>query len=360
MAANQKIRIGILGTASIAQKFISGQKSLGSCEVVAIASRTLDRAKEFATKWGIPKAYGSYDDLINDSQIDLVYIPLPTSLHKEYTIKSAQKGKHVICEKPLAPTYEDALEMVKACLNNKVQFMDGTYWTHYIRTKSVQNHFGEIGRIKTVSSKFCWIVNDEENIRRKLDTEPLGANGDLGWYCLGVILFGFGYELPDKVFGTAHFTSKTTPNLSLTGIMWFADGRSAHYDCTFGEETRQWVDFTGDKGSISLDDFVIPWSSKFSFGSKAKREENISQFTVTHYPGQSREVVVESALLQEQQMIEDMCNIIKSGKIDMFWVEVALKTHLLVCLTLKSATEGEVVSVPKDLVNSGLKSLARF
>jgi len=328
---------------------MAGQKSLVSCEVVAIASRTLDRAKEFANKWGIPKSYGSYDDLVNDSQIDMVYIPLPTSLHKEYTIKSAQKGKHVICEKPLAPTYEDALEMVKACLNNKVQFMDGTYWTHYTRTKSIQNHFGEIGKIKTVASKFTWKMEDPENVRSKLDTEPLGANGDLGWYCSRATLFGFGYELPDKVFGTAHYTSKTAPNNSLTAVLWFNDGRSAHYDCTFGEETRQWVDCTGDNGSIFVDDFVIPWSSKFSFGNDAKEKENISKFTVTHYPGKSREIVVDSPLLQEQQMIEDMCNIIKSGKIDLFWVEVALKTHLLVCLTLKSATEGVVVNVTKDL-----------
>jgi len=347
--ATTKIRIGILGTASIANKFMFGQKSLESCEVVAIASRTLERAKQFANKWGIPNVFSSYDDLVNDPKIDLVYIPLPTSLHKEYTIKCAQKGKHVICEKPLAPTYKDAVEMVKTCLNNNVQFMDGTYWTHSDRTKILQQHFGETGGIKTVSTKFTWLIDDPNNIRRNLTTEPLGAIGDLGWYCVRAILFGFGYELPDKVFGTAFYTSQDTPNSSLTGLMWYNDGRSAHYDCTFGESTRQWMELAGNNGSIYVDDYVVPWSSKWSFGDEASVPEKSGSFKVTHYPGKSRDIVVKFSLEEEQQMIEDMCKIIKSGKLDMFWVEVALKTHLLVELTLKSAKEGVVVSVPKEL-----------
>jgi len=345
--AQRKIRIGILGTALIANKFMAGQKSLGSCEVVSIASRTQERATVFATKWGIPKTYCTYDLLVNDPSIDLVYIPLPTTLHKEWTIKSAQKGKHVICEKPLAPNYEDVLEMVKECQKNNVQFMDGTYWTHSQRTKILQQHLNETGGVRTVASKFTWIL-PPDNIRQDFSTEPLGALGDLGWYCARATLFGFNYELPEKLFGIAHAISTTVPNFSFSAILWYSDGRSAHFDCTFGEATRQWVEFSGKDASVRVDDFVVPWNSRVSFLEQAEPEPENTNFTVIKYPGKSRQVVVNEKLSQEQQMIEDMCEIILSGKLNPFWVEVALKTHLLLVLLMKSAADGVPVSVPKN------------
>jgi len=350
MAAPKKVTIGILGSAQIAHKFMAGQKTLDSCEVLAIASRTKERATAFATKWSIPKSYSSYQELIDDPSIELIYIPLPTSLHKEWTIKSAQKGKHVICEKPLAPNYEDALEMVKECLKNNVQFMDGTYWTHANRTQIIHKHFSEIGGVQTVSSKFTWAGMESDNIRRNFDTEPLGALGDLGWYCARATLFGFNYYLPDYVFGTASYKFANEPNYSFTGLMWYNDGRSAHYDCTFGESTRQWVEYSGSEGCIYVDDFVIPWNSQVTFNNSAEETpESISKFKVVKYPGKSREVSVNWKFVEEQDMIEDMCKIVRSGKLDPFWVEAALKTHLLLILSLKSAKDGVPITVPKEL-----------
>jgi len=94
---------------------------------------------------------------------------------------------------------------------------------------------------------------------------------------------------------------------------------------------------------------VLPWNSRFNFGEHHSEPENITRFKISHFPGITREVVVDYGITQEQKMIDDMCKIIKSGKVDLFWVEVALKTQLLLILSEKSAKEGVIVNVPKDL-----------
>src|SRR5205085_3315711 len=122
-------------------------------ELIGIASRALDRAQESATKNGIPKAFGSYEALLDDPDIDAVYNPLPNTLHAEWTKKAAERGKHVMCEKPLCPTAAEAQDLVNYCRGRNVTLMDGFMWPHHPRTARLRQFLdaGGIGEVRRVS-----------------------------------------------------------------------------------------------------------------------------------------------------------------------------------------------------------------
>jgi len=125
MKNDQTVQWGIIGCARIAATaLIPGVKSSANGDVLAVASRGLEKAQEYARQFDIPRAYGSYEELLDDPEIQAVYVPLPNSLHKEWTIKAAQKGKHVLCEKPIACCAADAQEMSAACRDKGVLLME--------------------------------------------------------------------------------------------------------------------------------------------------------------------------------------------------------------------------------------------
>ena len=125
--AQGNVRWGIIGTAEIAKKVVAGMHDAANAEVVGIASRSLDRAEAWASEHGVPRAFGSYEDMLADDHIDAVYLPVPTAFRNEWIEKAARAGKHVYAEKPLADGIEDAIAV---CKEHGVQFMDGTMWVH--------------------------------------------------------------------------------------------------------------------------------------------------------------------------------------------------------------------------------------
>ena len=132
--AKDKLRWGVLGVASIYERVRPAFATACNAELRAIASRSLDRARQAAQIAHIPAAYGSYDELVNDPAIDAVYIPLPNSMHAEWTRQAARRGKHVLCEKPLTPTAAEAQSLVDYCRSEGVCLMDGFMWPHHPRT----------------------------------------------------------------------------------------------------------------------------------------------------------------------------------------------------------------------------------
>ena len=137
MAQPRKTRWGFLSTAEIGNKVITAIQRSGTAEVVAVASRVLEKAQKFATRHNIPVAYGSYDDLLEDKSIECVYIPLPSGLKREWAIKAAEHGKHVLVEKPFC-SEADVQAMNAACERCGVLFMDGTMWVHHKRADLVE------------------------------------------------------------------------------------------------------------------------------------------------------------------------------------------------------------------------------
>src|SRR5262245_26520427 len=164
-----KLRWGILGVANINNRLQPAFAKAANAELRAIASRSLDRAQAAAKTAGIPVAHGSYEALLDDPTIDIIYNPLPNNLHGEWTKKAAERRKHVLCEKPLCQTAAEAQEVVDFCRAKNVKLMDGFMWPHHPRTAKLRQFLdaGGIGEVRRVSGSFTFPLKPLEpsNIR---------------------------------------------------------------------------------------------------------------------------------------------------------------------------------------------------
>src|SRR5262245_38236095 len=192
---------GISGSADIARKNWRAIRSAGNSTLTAVASRDAARAKKFIDECQsdtpfvpAPAACGSYEELLRRPDVDAVYIPLPTGIRREWVVKAAEAGKHVLCEKPCGPTAADVRAMLDACKAKKVQFMDGVMFMHSARLpllRKVLDDGESVGAVRRITSQFCFSGPEEfmrKNIRVSGDLEPLGALGDLGWYTIRLSL----------------------------------------------------------------------------------------------------------------------------------------------------------------------------
>jgi len=321
----QVVRWGILGTARIAEKITRAIKLADGAELIAIASRNEQRARQWAKEHGLDRAYGSYRALIEDPEIDAVYIPLPPSMHMEWTIKAAEQGKHVLCEKPLASNADEGQAMVTACKNRNVQLMDGVIWVHHERTQMMKKILdeGSLGLLRRVTAAFSfhWDEVPNDNIRLKKELAG-GCLGDLGYYCVRAILWALG-DLPTGVYATARYRNAVDFNLS--GMLWFQGERIGSFDCGFDTVMRKWFEIAGTQGSLVCEDFVIPW------------DERTARFWV-HRGSKDVDHKVKGCI-QEVRMIEQFVHHVRTGELDDRWPNEALQT-MRVCDSLReSATK---------------------
>jgi predicted dehydrogenase len=240
----------------------------------------------------LSQTYSSYAELLADPEIDAVYIPLPPSMHCEWTIKAAEAGKHVLCEKPLAVTTAEAIEMAAACERAGVQLMDGVMWVHHDRTEKIRAQIrqGVLGtpRRVTAAFSFCYHEIPTDNIRLSAELAG-GCLGDLGYYCVRAIQRAFEGEMPQRVFATARLLRGVDFNLS--ALFWFANEKMASIDCGFDIAMRQWFEIAGTRHSIVCDDFVLPLSNEKS------------RFWVHDGEGKNEEHAI-GPCIQEVRMIE--------------------------------------------------------
>ncbi|MFF2481846.1 Gfo/Idh/MocA family protein [Paenibacillus sp. NPDC058071] len=256
-----KFKWGIIGSANIAvQKVIPGiqQSELG--EVTAIASRGIDKAEEAAKKLGITKAYGSYEALLADKEIDAVYIPLPNHLHKEWTIKAAKAGKHVLCEKPIALTAAEAKEMIDVCREEGVVLAEAFMYRHHPRYDQIRALIaaGEIGDIRGISGAFTF--NAPENLANVRFQSEWGGGAiyDVGCYPLSAARLLLGKE-PEAV--TVHsFFAETHDGVDMmsSGLAEFSDGVALRFDCGMWAESRNQLEIVGSQGRIELPNAFAP------------------------------------------------------------------------------------------------------
>lgn len=192
---------GIIGCADIAKKFVRSIHQSSRGHLVAVGSRTLEKVQQFALETGLTDArlYGSYQEVLDDPNVQAVYIPLPTTLHLEWVKLAAAAGKHILLEKPVALNAEDFQQMIEVCKQKNVFLMDGTMFMHHPRTLALQEILQnpEAGKLRRVNACFNFSTDEEflaTNIRVRSDGDPLGVLGDLGWYCirLGLVAFGRG------------------------------------------------------------------------------------------------------------------------------------------------------------------------
>lgn len=254
-----KVKWGVLSTADIARKKVVPAMLRGrNLEVVAVASRNQDKAEDFAKALGLPKTHGSYEDLLADSDVECVYIPLPNHMHVPWAIKALQAGKHVLCEKPVAMNAGQARELVEeASKHPGLKIMEAFMYRHHpqwIEAKRIV-HSGGVGELRSVQSFFSYFNVDPGNIRNSVKAGG-GAMMDIGCYCVSLARFLFDAE-PDSIRGLVDIDPRFGTDRTCTGIMAFGE-RSASFACSTQLEDYQRVNILGDKGRVEI---MIPFNA---------------------------------------------------------------------------------------------------
>ncbi|MBT2291268.1 Gfo/Idh/MocA family oxidoreductase [Paenibacillus albidus] len=251
----QKLRWGIMGCAQIA--IGSVMPAIQDSErgvIVAIASRGLEKSSAVAADFGIEKAYGSYEELLADPEIDAVYIPLPNHLHREWVIRAAEAGKHVLCEKPIALDSREAAEMVKACKEAGVHLAEAYMYRHHPRIAELQEIIasGEIGELRSIRGTFTYNdAEDKSNIRFKAAWGG-GSLYDVGCYPLSAARLLFGTE-PEAVTVHGIFSAEhDNVDMMASGLVEFPGGVSLIFDCGMWAFNRQLLEILGTEGRIEV------------------------------------------------------------------------------------------------------------
>lgn len=249
-----KVRWGVLGAAKIAlRKVIPAMQKGRNCEVVAIASRTLEKAQTAADELQLARAYGSYDELVADTGIDAVYNPLPNHLHVPWSIRSLEAGKHVLCEKPIGSSVIDAMALVEAAREHpRLKLMEAfmyRFHPQWIKARELVRD-RRIGRLRTIQSFFSYFNRDPLDIRNRADW---GGGGllDIGCYPISLSRFLFDAE-PVRVFGSVEMDPEFNVDRRASGILQFADGDSA-FTCSTQLAPHQRVNIFGTHGSIEIE-----------------------------------------------------------------------------------------------------------
>jgi predicted dehydrogenase len=255
----QKINWGILSTANIGvKKVIPAMRRAEHCNIIGIASRDLAKAKSVAAELGIPKTYGSYEDLLADPEIQAVYIPVPNHLHVPWSIKALQAGKHVLCEKPIAMTTVEAQSLVdEAKRHPHLKVMEAFMYRFHPQWQRAQQlvRDGKIGKLKTIQSFFSYHNINPQNIRNQAD---IGGGGmmDIGCYNGSSSRFIFERE-PKRACGIVEYDPVFKTDRLASGMLDFGDG-TATFTCATQLSPYQRVNIFGTDGRIEIE---IPFNA---------------------------------------------------------------------------------------------------
>jgi len=271
---NEIVKWGIVSTADINRKLIPGAHASEKVELVAVASRDQARADAYAREWGIPRAYGTYEALLADPDIEAVYISLPNTLHCEWSIKAVEAGKHVLCEKPLTRHPDEAAAAFDAAERAGRLLSEAFMYRHNPQTRRLAQlvEEGAIGELRLVRSTFSYGLYDVENIRLRTDLEG-GALMDVGCYNVsGSRLLG---GEPERVWGEAWYGPSGT-DWVFTGTMRFPGDVIATFDCGTALPNRDELEAIGSEGSLFLDD---PWHCQAP-GIELRRDDGVERIEV--------------------------------------------------------------------------------
>ena len=347
----KKIRFGFLSTANICQKNWRSVLDTGNSIVTAVASRDLARSRRFIAKMQgeapfdtTPAALGSYEELIESPDVDAIYIPLPTGLRKEWVLRAAAAGKHVLCEKPCGTSAADVRDMIAACKKHRVQFMDGVMFMHnprMARLRKILDDGESIGQIKRITSNFSFRMDPKaygKNVRINSELEPAGCLGDLGWYCIRIILFAMKGKMPREVRGRVLSEMRAGKTLAPVPVdfsaeLIFDDDTSAGFYCSFIAQYQNWVQVSGTKGWLLVPDFTHP-NDNHEPGFQLNQKE--VRIKCCHCRGRHSDSL---EFAQQTNMVRNFAKQIRSGKLNEEWPAWALKTQQVMDACLKSALQ---------------------
>jgi xylose dehydrogenase (NAD/NADP) len=250
----EPVRWGIVSTADINRLVIPPARASDKVDLVAVASRTQDAADAYAAKWEIPRAYGSYEALLADPEIEAVYISLPNTMHCEWSIRALDAGKHVLCEKPMDSDPEKVTEAFDAADRAGKLLTEAFMWRHNPQTKRLRELLdqGVIGELRLVRSCFGYGLYDTGNIRLRTDVEG-GALMDVGCYCISGSRLLAGE--PELVYGQ-QWTGPSGTDWVFAATLRFPGDVLGVFDCGTATTSRDELEAIGSDGSLFLDD---PW-----------------------------------------------------------------------------------------------------
>jgi predicted dehydrogenase len=250
----EPVKWGILSTANINRKVIPGAHASPKVDLVAVASREQGKADAYAAEWKIPRAHGSYDALLDDPDVEAVYISLPNTLHVEWSIKALEAGKHVLCEKPIDRSPAEVERAFDASERTGRLLSEAFMYRHNPQTKKLKELVdgGAIGELRLVRSAFGYSLYDESNIRLRTDVDG-GALMDVGCYCIS------GSRLLAGEPVEAHAVRRVGPTGTdwvTAGVLRFPNDVLATFDCGTALPFRDELEAIGSEGSLFVDD---PW-----------------------------------------------------------------------------------------------------
>ncbi|XP_027359509.1 uncharacterized oxidoreductase At4g09670-like [Abrus precatorius] len=364
MAHETTVRFGILGCAHISIKLCKAINKAPNAKLQAIGSRSLEKAAAYAAEHGLPeevRVYGSYEAVLDDDDVDAVYIPLPTSLHVTWAVRAAERRKHVLLEKPVAMNVAELDRILEACEANEVQFMDGTMWMHHPRTAKMKEALSDdqrFGQLKWIHTCLTYNPGPEflkNSIRAKPDLDGLGALGDTGWYCIRAILWAVDYELPKSVLAfPGAILNDEGVIVSCGSSMHWEDGKSATFHCSFLTYITFDVTVLGSKGCLRLNDFTLPFEENFGYGTFLEASElDYGKIEPGRWCPKPNEHVVETEFSQDVWMVKEFADLVQrvkqcEMKPEKAWPVLSRKTQLVLDAVKESIEKGykpvEIVS----------------
>ena len=248
------VRLGVLSTARINQLILPAARASEHVEVVAIASREPARAQRYATEHEIARAYGSYDELLQDGDVDAVYVPLPNGLHVEWSERALAADKHVLCEKPLARSRAQAERAFEAAQRAGRILAEGFMYRHHPQTIQIKSllKYGAVGPLRLIRAAQSFPIEEADDVRLFSELEG-GALMDVGCYCVHFARFIAGE--PERVYGEQRLNADGV-DLLFSGAMRFAGDVIAQFDAGIDVPRRDFLELVGGDGTIEVHD---PW-----------------------------------------------------------------------------------------------------
>jgi predicted dehydrogenase len=326
------LRWGVVGTGGIANSMAPRIQQADHAGLAAVSSRKMEKARAFADKHDVARAFDSWADMIAWDGVDAIYVATPTSVREEICVAAAQNGKHVLGEKPFA-NLPSLQRITAACRDNGVGFMDGTHFPHHPRTAHIiSNMQKDVGWPWSVASAFQFGLSDTGNIRLNPELEPYGAIGDTGWYNMRAAA----EYLPQNA-GIASVDaylrrhSETRAAVSGSGVIVFDDGSTTTWNCGF-ESGAGVMDLriSGASGVIKLDDFL-----------SQRREDNAGVYEYLTGWRNSEQIEIPATKPGSALMFEDFAAMAGNPELLEASIRASERTQLLLDAVWTSALENE-------------------
>jgi predicted dehydrogenase len=326
--ANKVLNWGLLSTARINRALITPLRASPRNQLFAVASRTQESADRYAREWKIPRAHGSYEALLADPEIDVIYNPLPNHLHAEWTIKAVEAGKHVLCEKPLALSVQEVDAVQTAARKHGRVVAEAFMYRHHPQTLRVQElvKSGSLGTIKLIRGSFSFVLSDRGDIR----LDPVKGGGsiwDLGCYPISYTRTVLGAN-PLEVFGW-QVISQSGVDETFVGQMRFANDVMAQFDSSLATPLHAFMEIVGSEGTLNIPKPYKPGIDEKIYLTRADKIETIKIKGQELYIGE----------------VEDMADAILLGREPRISLDDSRANVATMCALLESARAGKAIRV---------------